>query len=222
MTVQELRALLSHVEIFNGFANRFLWWCVRRSKFVPLARGIASEDVERLGVEYARRLSIARDFDEVEFADDAREMYASLYPEMTKEEPGLFGVVTARAEAQIIRLALTYALLDTSQIIKVEHLSAAFAAWDYCAASARMLFGDAGGDPLEARILAAFETGPKTMTELHRAFSGHARAHELRATLERMEARGRIECRETSTAGRPGTAWHLRNEAQAKKANLAN
>ena len=40
--------LLTSVDIFNGFANRFLWWCVRRSKSLPLASGMAAAEVERL------------------------------------------------------------------------------------------------------------------------------------------------------------------------------
>ena len=58
-------------------------------------------------------------------------------------------------------------------LIKVEHLTAALAVWDFCDASARYLFGDAQPDPIEVRILTLLETGPKTTTKLHRAMSGH-------------------------------------------------
>jgi len=35
ITLQELHARLDRVEIFNGFANRFLWLCVRRTSLSP-------------------------------------------------------------------------------------------------------------------------------------------------------------------------------------------
>jgi hypothetical protein len=35
ITAEELRALLSRIDTQNGFANRFLWVCVRRSKVLP-------------------------------------------------------------------------------------------------------------------------------------------------------------------------------------------
>ena len=35
ITVEELRRNLTETETSNGFANRFLWCCVRRSKLLP-------------------------------------------------------------------------------------------------------------------------------------------------------------------------------------------
>ena len=47
---------------------------------------------------------------------------------------GLYGAVTSRAEAQVVRLSLIYALLDCSPVIRQEHLLAALALWEYCEA----------------------------------------------------------------------------------------
>ena len=49
---------------------------------------------------------------------------------------GLAGAVTARPEAQALRLSVVYAALDGSSTIKVPHLEAALAVWNYCEASA--------------------------------------------------------------------------------------
>ena len=57
------------------------------------------------------------------------------------------GAATARAEAHTARLALLYALLDCSDVIRLAHLEAALAFWAYSAASARWVFGDSIGDP---------------------------------------------------------------------------
>ena len=69
---------------------------------------------------------------------------------------GVTGALTARAEAHTMRLALIYALLDGAISIKVEHLDAALAVWDYAARSAEWAFGDATGVPLAERIHTAF------------------------------------------------------------------
>lgn len=210
ITRQELGELLSRVDIFNGFANRFLWWCARRSKSLPLACGMLQSEVERLGGAYATRLAAARQLGEIEFSDDARQQYEAQYAGLTEERSGLHAVVTARAEAQVIRLALTYAVIDASPVITTDHLSAAVAVWDYCDASAQYLFGDAQPNPLERRIVEALKTGPQTTTELHRALSGHAPAEALKAALESLEACGRLDRIEDATGGRPRVTWSLR------------
>jgi hypothetical protein len=48
-----------------------------------------------------------------------------VYPSLSAERPGLLGAVTARAEAQCVRLALLYTLLDGKANIEVPHLDAA-------------------------------------------------------------------------------------------------
>jgi len=60
-----------------------------------------------------------------------------------------------RAEAQVVRLALIYALLDCAREIRAEHLRAALAIWTYCEASARFIWGDSLGDPTADEILRA-------------------------------------------------------------------
>jgi hypothetical protein len=223
ITEQELHTLLSSVEIFNGFANRFLWWCARRAKILPLARGLTDADAERLGQILAAQLATARKIERVEFSPEARRVYESIYADLTSDHGGLYGVVTSRAEVQVIRLALLYACLDVSSTIELRHLEAAVAVCDYCDASAKRLFGSIATDPLEGRVIEALQTGPKAMTELHRALGNHVDAAMLRATLANLQGQGRIESVKRQTAGRPATAWQLRDgflpANEAKKAN---
>jgi len=68
---------------------------------------------------------------------------------------GLFGAVTSRAVAQVMRLACLYVLLDCSSMIRREHLQAALALWQYCEDSARYIFGTATGDKLADKIYTA-------------------------------------------------------------------
>ena len=44
---------------------------------------------------------------------------------------GMFGAVVSRAEAQVTRIAMIFALSDGSATITHKHLEAAFAYWDY-------------------------------------------------------------------------------------------
>src|SRR5262249_12294343 len=81
--------------------------------------------------------------------------WEAAYPDLSAERPGLLGAVVARAEPQVIRLALVYALLDCTHQIDVVHLEAAMAVWAYCEESATRIFGDSLGDPIADEILLA-------------------------------------------------------------------
>ena len=63
-----------------------------------------------------------------------------VYPSLSEGKPGLLGSMTAWAEAQVLRLACIYALLDKSHIVKKHHLLAALAVWERCEASAKYIF----------------------------------------------------------------------------------
>ena len=127
ITRPELGALLSQVDISNGFANRFMWLCVKRRGSVPFPEGIPNAERSDLAAKIVEALEhaeaqAAAGNARVEFTADARELWRSKYPEVTKDHPGDFGEVTTRAESQVLRLALTYALLDKADAIWVEHL----------------------------------------------------------------------------------------------------
>ena len=49
------------------------------------------------------------------------------YDALTEDRPGMFGAVTARAEAQTLRLAMLYALADCSYEIRRTHVESALA-----------------------------------------------------------------------------------------------
>ena len=88
-------------------------------------------------------------------------MWEAVYSELTAERPGMFGSITARADAHTLRFSLLYALLDGAAAIRRPHLEAALAVWQYAEDSARFIFGDATGDPIADRILSALRAnGP--------------------------------------------------------------
>jgi len=223
ITEVELKKQLGHSEIFNGFANRFLWLCVRRDRLLPLARGMSVKDTERLGGMLARQFLAAQDIKYMEFSPAARRAYEDAYEALTADHGGLYGVITSRAEVQVIRLAMIYACLDNSETIDLPHLAAAFAVWEYCDASARRLFGDIVSNPLESRLLEILAGGAQSQTDLHKHLGNHTTSADLRAALMNLEGQGRIESVSVSTSGRARTVWRVREgfrpANEAKQAN---
>jgi hypothetical protein len=123
----------------------------------------------------------------------------------------LLGAITGRAEAQVIRLALVYALLDGGPEITGEHLQAALALWEYAEASARYIWGDALGDPIADeiwRVLRQAGVGGKTRTELHHLFGRHRSANEIGRALARLATAGKAAAvLRSDTGGRPAEVW---------------
>lgn len=140
VTKEELKRYLSATEIGNGFANRFLWVFVRRSKALAEGGRFHEENIDDLVQRLKAVLAFGQQVGEIKKDDAAKRMWAGVYEILSEGLPGFVGAVTSRAEAQTMRLACLYALLDQSPLIRVEHLSAAFAVWDYCFASARYFF----------------------------------------------------------------------------------
>jgi hypothetical protein len=80
---------------------------------------------------------------------------------LSAEKPGLFGKITARSEAQCLRLSDIYALLDCAPLLRVEHLKATLEAWRYCEDGARWSFRAGTGNKNADRILAALAAAEK-------------------------------------------------------------
>jgi hypothetical protein len=110
---------------------------------------------------------------------------------LSEGQPGLFGAVTSRAEAQVIRLALLYALLDEADHIGTEHLRAALALWRYAEDSARFIFG--GLSPDQHKILAFLADGPRTKTDIiKKCFHGNREADQINGDIEARKKADKI------------------------------
>ena len=201
ITQEELRHCLAVVEGFNGFANRFLWPCVRRSKLLPF--GGEPVDLEPFVTRLRTAVNFAKSAGRLTRDEEADRLWAAVYEELAASHQGLFGAVTSRAEAQVLRLSMIYALLDESAIIRAEHLRAARALWKYCEDSARYIFGDSTGDRLADKVLAIIRTGPVTTKEIHDGTNRHHSAKELKRVLDKLEAMRLIKSESVPTGGHP-------------------
>ncbi len=210
ITQSELRRYLTETESGNGFANRFLWICTRRSKLLPDGGGIPSS--KALEKDLHTALTFGRGLTQPLVRDEeARAIWHTVYGALSDGKPGLVGAVTSRAEAQVLRLSLIYAVMDQSPIVRAEHLTAALALWDYCEASACFIFGRLAGDPVADRILAALHDADDkglTTTDISELFKGKMPATRLHAALNDLES-GQVITREKkdSEGGRPATRY---------------
>jgi hypothetical protein len=215
VTRPELLRYLTSTEAGNGFGNRFLWCCVRRSKFLPEGGQAHTLDLGPLMRELGEAVRFARSVETISRDDEARETWASVYPDLSAGRPGLLGSMTARAEAQTMRLASIYALLDRSHCVRREHLMAALALWDYCEASARYIFGHALGDPVADEILRAMKAAPHgmTRTEVRDLFGRNKKADEVGRALGLLLEQNLVVFRKEPTGGRPTERWFAKELA---------
>jgi hypothetical protein len=82
----------------NGFANRFLFCLVKRSKRLPHGGHVDDATLAKLGEHFKQAVDFAKDVGRVRMTDAAAKAWAQAYEELSADRPGLLGAVTARAE----------------------------------------------------------------------------------------------------------------------------
>lgn len=221
VTRDELLRNLTATEASNGFGNRFVWLAVRRSKELPFSSEPDPSGVDRLAHELGRVIVQGRTVGRIGMTDAAREAWAAVYHDLSADRSGLFGALTARGEAYVMRLAGLYALLDGLAEIDRVHLTAALALWEYAEHSARQIFGDATGDPIADTILRAIRaSGELSDSQLSDLLGRHVSAARLGRAKAALVAGGLIHPEAIGTGGRPRTVWRVgaKNASEAKKA----
>jgi hypothetical protein len=196
-------------------ASRMLWCSVGPLVDVPLPQGLSAQECKRLADTFANCAMQADRYGQMSFNASAQDLWKEKYASLVAERADAAGIVTSRGHAQVIRLAVIYALLDSSREIDVSHLNAAGAVWDYCRLSAETLFGTHPEDAVASRILEALAVRPHSQTELHRLFHNHAPGARIRATLDNLASAGRAVVEERQTRGRSGMTWRLRTAEDA-------
>jgi hypothetical protein len=214
ITREELRRLLTETESANGFGNRFLWLLVKRSKILP--EGGQTPAIADIITGLHRAIEFARNTDVITRTDGARKLWADVYPVLSEGKPGLVGALTARSEAQVLRLSCIYALLNCSPVVDVPHLEAALEVWRYCEDSARLIFESGTGNKHADRILQALkvagESGLSKTELVHDIFNRHATRFEIDEALRLLHGLKLAHCKQESTAGRPVERWFYKGE----------
>jgi hypothetical protein len=217
ITRPELLRYLSDTEQHNGFANRLLWCAVRRSKCLPEGGAVPAGEMDELADRLRVVIKWASKCGQVKRDDAARKLWAEVYPHLSDGLPGLLGAATSRAEAQVLRLSAIYAVLDMSATVRVEHLHAALAVWDYAFNSARYIFGDATGDPIADRIREALTVDGLSRTAIRDLLGRHASSERIDGALKTLSSLGVAERRMEKTDGRSIEMWFATKATKATK-----
>jgi hypothetical protein len=210
ITEEELKRELSQCELFNGFANRFLWVAVQRSKLLPDGGRLRPEIFEVIVRELQKAIQVAQRISKMERSEEARGLWHEIYTDLSREAAGLTGMVANRAEAQTLRLSMVYALADGSSTINEDHLHAALALWQYCRDSARYLFGDRLANPNAQRIADALRARPGGMTRSEisiEVFQKNISKDVLELALTTLESLGFAYREKVQTTKRDAERW---------------
>lgn len=220
ITIAELTRFLPETELFSGFSNRFLWILAHRPKIVPIPLPMDDDKVKLLGERIGHLVQHAQALSRIELSPQAQEFWKKVYPEISKAHPGLTGAAINRAEAQTLRLALIYALLDNQKVIERRHLESALAVWKYAEDSAGYIFGEREENPIAQKILELLNDGPKSATEIHRAFSNDVKKKKLDAAINELRSSNRIsDTKEAVPHGRPKVIFELNEQNEINELN---
>ena len=209
ITREELRRDLSATDSLNGFGNRFLWCFVCRSKKLPEGGNLDEGKLSPLVYRLNKTIEVASGMGLIKRDENARKLWGRIYDELSEGKPGLAGAVTSRAEAQVMRLATLYALLDCDPEVREEHLVAAIALWEYAEASAFHIFGDSLGDPIADEILEKLRDAPNglTRTAIRDVFHKNQTTSRIRQALSLLAECGKAKYQMTKTLGRSTETW---------------
>jgi hypothetical protein len=228
ITIQELHKLLSETDASNGVGNRFLWVFVDRSKNLPHGGRPDPAKLQPLIARLREVVTRGKLAGELTFTPRARDFWVTIYEELTKPLPGQVGLLTARSEPYVLRIALIYALLDGAKQINCSHLQAALAVWDYCERSTRFIFGDKVGHKEADRILDDLRVAGASgmsMTEIHGLFQKNVSKAKLAEALGQLEEYKLVERVKptTSSPGRPEERWAAcRQDYELNELNTSN
>lgn len=225
ITRDDLTENLKNADARNGFGNRMLWVGARRARKLPEGGKLNDAELAPIAQLLAARICAAPSVGLMEFDDEARQLWWSVYDELSEGGPGLFGAMTSRAEAQVRRIACLYALLAGSVVVCSEHLRAALAVWRYAEQSAAFLFEQNDGasqtrrqQRVEARLMSALGGKPDgmTKTEIRDFLNRNEPGGVVELVLADLERRGELERRADPSGpsgGRPAERWVIKRSS---------
>jgi len=218
-TSEELLRYLNNSEFSNGFCNRFVYVGVGRSKLLPFGGNFDILSLGPLLDRLKKAIEYSKNLEEVTWAAETRPYWESIYPELSAAKPGIVGSLLARSEAQVIRLALIYTLMDCKKQIEICHLKAALAVWGYAEDSVRYIFQSITGDSIAERVLAALNNNPEglTRTQINHVLGKHHSSNRINQALDTLKASNLATSERKDTAGRPVERWSTTNSSAKKE-----
>jgi hypothetical protein len=216
ITEDELRRTLDSVDVWNGFANRFAFCYTNRVRLLPGGGHIDPERLKQLKHELRDIIEYASEVREIKRSPEAEELWEKIYYEVSVESVGILDAVLSRSEIIITRLACIYALLDRTDVIRPEHLNAAYALWRYFQKSSIYLFGGADPESMKDVVckLIYDHADGISKTDINKEFSGHANNKRLNSVLDELVAEGLIILENLPTKGRSKSIYKPNPETE--------
>lgn len=167
--------------------------------------------LQELANKAAHVINASTHYGKCGWQSDAASKWAKEYTLLSSGRGGLAGAMSARAEAQTLRLALIYAILDGCNNVDVHHLRAALEVWRYCQDSVDYCFETSSGNMTADRILNMLASMPDgaSRSQVSKLFNGNKSKDELQLALDTLKSAGkaRLECPKTNERGRPLELW---------------
>jgi Protein of unknown function (DUF3987) len=242
ITPAELSDRLSDVELSSGFGSRFLYLTVSRSKRLPFGDQLDDEVIEKLAAKITDALDTIHEHAfgradpisaelhtyfgttpsiELGSTEEFQHRWDQLRVELEEERPpGAAGIVADRPETHVLRLAVAYALADSSTFVDVEHLEAACALWRYAVESARQIFGGMSGSTDADRVLRELQRVKNhrlSRSDIWSIFGRHASRAKINLIVEQLLDTGLVERRDERTEGRNREVYVLRETTNEAK-----
>jgi hypothetical protein len=217
ITPTELREKLTRNDAANGFLNRILLVYSARTKSLPNGGKPLYWDEEIANLQGIKEF--AQGICAMSRSHEAEEFWCGIYDELKENIPsGLWGEAVTRACPQIVRLSMIYALMDLSETVRVEHLRAAKAVWDYCHASARWALMECRYSLNAMKVLTALSAGgEKSRSEIQQqVFHNHLTKREWKSIL--IELKDLVHVRSETTGGRSKILLSLKSNQPVQPA----
>lgn len=141
ITQSEFQFLNSEVSTTNGYLNRFLFCRIFNGSPVPLPKSF-----DTLSFSFMPKLYSVIGFikstesEEIKLEDDTIALWEEIYSDLFYSPDDGFSELMARTPTHILKIAMTFAVLDCSYRISRDHLISAKAVVDYSNDSIRFIF----------------------------------------------------------------------------------
>ena len=220
ITPSELIRYLNQTEMCNGLGNRFLYFCVKRSKLLPDG-GDMREESRADCIEYIKTATeFAKKIERVTKTNAAKNYWREIYADLSGERWGITGHLLSRAEATVMRLSLIIALFNLRDQIDVVDLDAALEYWRYNEESVKYIFGHSLGNPVADEILSELEyTRCMTRTDIRNLFHKNRSATTIENAIRELENSNLITRSKKKTGGRSTEIISLSGQVTTETTN---
>jgi hypothetical protein len=201
ITPTEFKKVTSDLEVANGLLNRFIPIYVTRSRLIPEPTRLSDSDLEYFIQKIGEAVDFAKNQDVVPFDVEASNWWHHMYPILESDLASeSISNMAGRSSAHVRRIAVIFALLELCDEVRLDHLVAAIAVWEYALRTIEWLYptGADGNSDVEAVMdYITAQGGNETRTHINKVvFKKNASKEQLDHLKNKMLNMGLIEIEE--------------------------